>query len=500
METMQSYGFRLFIEQGLRELAIDTPTPVQEKTIPAFLEGNDVIVQSKTGTGKTLAFLLPILQKVKLNSDASQALILTPSRELAQQIHQTIQVFASQDDAVGRDAEGNEIRLRSILLSGGVDTERQFDKLKNAPHIIVATVGRCEEALKRKLISLDSMRWVIVDEADTMVKMGFVEQVGEWLRKSPRAQKGMFSATMPEKIKRIVLPFMKEPLYVQVDDRWTPVSTLELHAFEVTDPEREANFFELARMYNPYLGIVFTNTRVRAEALGSAMAGAGFDCILLHGDLHPRQRKQVVQRFRTGKIQWLVATDLAARGIDVEGISHIFHYDLPQNMEWFTHRNGRTARAGMDGIAVALVAAHEWEKLREFEKQGSMKMNPKKLHAGEIADRIVQPKKTRELIEGRTRPSAEEIKAKRSAANIVKGTKGTKARAAAQKAIVAAKKANNSPRIYRAGQYKPPVDKETKENKPTIQNKPTNRRGADRHNGKVQTVRRPEGKGRPSQK
>ncbi len=380
--------------------------------------------------------------------------------------------------------------------------------MKQAPQLIVATPGRFNDALERGRVTLEHLRWLVIDEADTMVKMGFIEQVGEWLKRTPRAQKGLFSATMPDKIRRMVLPYLKEPAYAQIADKWTPVDELDLHVFEVNGAEREAKFFDLARMYNPYLAIVFTNTRVKADELGDAMARAGFEVLVLHGDLQARQRKQVVNRFREGKYQWLVATDIAARGIDVEGISHIFHYELPQNMEWFTHRNGRTARAGMDGIAVVLVAAHEWDKLREFEKQSGTKMQAKKIHAGELVDRIVQPKKTRPLIEGKTRMDADQLKANRA----VKEAEARMSQLNARKAKV--KKENEAATVgAEHGEGAGTASK--KKTGSGIGNKPNSRKnaiealnkarkkalkGAQKAYGKVQTVRRSEGKGGPSQK
>jgi superfamily II DNA/RNA helicase len=499
MENMQAYGFRSFIMEGLREMNIDTPTPIQERAIPEWIAGNDLIVQSKTGTGKTLAFLLPILQKIKMQSEITQALILAPTRELAQQTYEQVVHFTNRTSAVQTDQEGQEYRLRSILLCGGVDPERQFSKLKHAPHIIVATPGRLNDAITRQRVTLDQLRWMIVDEADTMVKMGFIEQVGEWLRNVPRAQKGLFSATMPEKIRRIVLPYMRQPSYVQIADKWTPVEELELHTFEVSDPEREAKFMELARMYNPYLAIVFTNTRTRADALGDAMARNGFQVLVLHGDLQARQRKQVVNRFREGKYQWLVATDIAARGIDVEGISHIFHYELPQNMEWFTHRNGRTARAGMDGIAVALLAAHEWDKLREFEKQSGTKMQAKKIHAGELVDRIVQPRKLRPLVEGRTRKTAEEIRAEQALKSIRKTSpRKPDAQPESENRDLGASTPSNKPKAKSGIGNKPNSRKNAIEALAKARKKAM--KGEKSNYGKVQTVRRPEGKGGPSQK
>lgn len=342
----------ILIQQG-----ISAPTPVQKETIPLLLKEQDVIAQAQTGTGKTLAFALPMLQRVHVSKEQVQALILTPTRELALQITTELKKLAP---AYG---------VRVLAAYGGQDVEAQIRKLKHAPHIVVATPGRLIDHLTRGTVNLGKLSMLVLDEADQMLHMGFLPEVESIIASTPRARQTMlFSATMPEAIRRLASEYMNNPVDVQIKSTNVTLDNIKQIVVETTDRGKQRALVELLEMHRPYLAVIFCRTKIRAKKLNQALQEQGFECDELHGDLTQAKREQVMKRFREARLHMLVATDVAARGLDVEGVTHIYNYDVPQDAEIYIHRIGRTGRAGQSGMAVTLATPYDGSKLAAIEK------------------------------------------------------------------------------------------------------------------------------------
>ncbi|WP_265415890.1 DEAD/DEAH box helicase [Paenibacillus albus] len=344
--------------QSLRNEGIQEATPIQEGAIPVILQGSDVICQAQTGTGKTLAFLLPMLEKIRADRDQLQGLILTPTRELALQITTELKK---------RLATREEFSVLAVY--GGQDVESQLRKLKRAVHIVVATPGRLLDHIRRGTISLGAVKMLVLDEADQMLHMGFLTEVEEILQQMPyRKQTMLFSATMPAGVRSLAARFMIEPKDITVRAPQVTVKAIRQLAVEVSAKGKEEHLKRLLEEHNPYLGVIFCRTKKRVSALNDYLQEKGFVSDELHGDLSQAKREQVMKRFRDAKLQLLVATDVAARGLDVEGVTHVFNYDIPENAEGYIHRIGRTGRAGEDGIAITLVSPHDRLELAAIER------------------------------------------------------------------------------------------------------------------------------------
>lgn len=334
----------------LKLYGISVPTPVQQQGIPVALSGQDVIVQAQTGTGKTLAFLLPILHQVDPKRDYIQALILTPTRELALQI--TAELEKLLDDP--------ECAIRVLAAYGGQDVERQMRKLQRSVHIVVATPGRLLDHMRRGTIHLGRLGMLVLDEADQMLHMGFLDEVADILQQTPTSRQTMlFSATMPQAVRELATQFMKKPADVRVAAPQITVTGIKQRIIETTDRGKQEALIAVMEQQRPYLAVIFCRTKRRASALNEALQERGYMSDELHGDLSQQKREQVMQRFRDAKLQYLIATDVAARGLDVEGVTHVFNYDIPHDAESYVHRIGRTARAGGTGIAITFATPRD---------------------------------------------------------------------------------------------------------------------------------------------
>ncbi|MBD2846777.1 DEAD/DEAH box helicase [Paenibacillus sp. IB182496] len=341
----------------LKSLGIALPTPVQEQTIPAAAAGRDVIVQAQTGTGKTLAFALPILERLRAEREHIQALIVTPTRELAIQITQELDKLA---DLFGA----------SVLAAyGGQDVDAQIRKLQGAAHIVVATPGRLLDHLRRGTIELWKLDTVVLDEADQMLHMGFLPEVEEILAQTPRQRQTMlFSATIPEPIRQLAAHYLREPEDIRVRGQAVTLRSIRQYLVPATDRTRLPLLQQLIEEDRPYLAVVFCRTKLRAKKLCASLQETGLAADELHGDLTQAKREQVMKRFRSAKLQVLVATDVAARGLDVEGVTHVYNYDVPQDAEIYIHRIGRTGRAGQEGCAVTLASARDRYAVQAIER------------------------------------------------------------------------------------------------------------------------------------
>ncbi|MGQ4664764.1 DEAD/DEAH box helicase [Metabacillus halosaccharovorans] len=358
MADFLQLGIRKEINYTLKSLGLTQPTPIQEQTIPMIIEGKDVIAQAQTGTGKTLAFVLPIIEKINTKNDEVQALILTPTRELAQQISKEIKRMIE-----------NVEELNVLAVYGGQDVEHQLKKLKGAQHIVVATPGRLLDHIRRATIDLSTVQMLVLDEADQMLHMGFLPEVEDIIYETLSTRQTMlFSATMPSEIKSLAKKYMTDPINIQVQAKRITVDEIKQIVVETTDRRKQATLLHLIQEHRPFLAIIFCRTKIRAKKLQEALIANGYESDELHGDLTQAKREKAMKRFREAKIQFLVATDVAARGLDVEGVTHVYNYDIPHDVESYVHRIGRTGRAGGKGVAYTLVAPKDVDFLRMIEK------------------------------------------------------------------------------------------------------------------------------------
>jgi ATP-dependent RNA helicase DeaD len=326
---------------------IGKPTPIQEQAIPAVMEGRDIIAQAQTGTGKTFAFILPILEKLDPDAVHIQALIVTPTRELALQITDEVQKLTAGDDD-----------LEVLAVYGGQDVDKQLNKLKKKVQIVVGTPGRLLDHIKRKTIDLSQADFLVLDEADQMLHIGFLDEVEDIIKETPgKRQTMLFSATIPAEIRNLARKHMKEPEYMQIEKTQGPAQSVKQIAIHTIDRAKQATLMQLIQTHRPYLAVIFCRTKRRVSKLNDVLKSNGFQCDELHGDLSQSKREQVMKRFRDAELQLLVATDVAARGLDVEGVTHVFNYDIPLDPESYVHRIGRTGRAGMKGMAITFYSS-----------------------------------------------------------------------------------------------------------------------------------------------
>lgn len=325
--------------------------PVQQKSMPYMLAGRDLIVQSRTGSGKTGAFLLPLFEMLDPSKAYTQALVLCPTRELARQIHEE---FLKMTDA----KDPNE--LRAALVYGGVRFKAQNDALKEGAHVVIGTPGRILDHLYRKNFTLDNLEALIFDEADEMLSMGFMPAMRDMKRFLPRSRKSfMFSATIPPRVRSLASEFLNDPGFLSLSVGQVSVDAID-HRYYVVDPmEKDRILVRLFEMENPDSAIIFVNTKRDVGYLAQFLKNFGYDASEISGDLDQRARERVMDRIRRGDLRYLVATDVAARGIDISDLSHVFMYDVPQDPEYFVHRSGRTARAGKTGANLVLTSAAE---------------------------------------------------------------------------------------------------------------------------------------------
>lgn len=345
--------------KALDELGFKSPTPIQEQAIPHLLqEKRDLIGLAQTGTGKTAAFSLPLLEFIDLDQKNTQALILSPTRELGQQIAEQIKLFAKYHP-----------RINTLAVYGGASIERQIKELKRTVHVIIATPGRLIDLMKRGKIHLDSVHTVILDEADEMLSMGFKDDLNTILAETPAEKKTwLFSATMPSEIRRIVKNYMTDPFEVKVNTKNVVNQNIEHQQVTVRVSDKPETLKRFIDSHPGMRGIVFCRTRRDTQDLAEDLISQGYQADALHGDLSQAQRDRVMRRFKAYSIQLVIATDVAARGIDVDDLTHVIHYSLPDDHAYYTHRSGRTARAGKKGISLAFVTKSNARRLKDIQR------------------------------------------------------------------------------------------------------------------------------------
>ena len=340
----------------LKRQGIVTPTPVQEKVIPNARAGKDLIVQSKTGTGKTLAFLLPTIERLK-NIPATQELIIAPTRELATQISKVAEKICATAE------------IESLLICGGADIDRQKEKLRRVPQLIIGTPGRLLDHLRRGTVQLKNVNKIVIDEADELLKLGFIDDVENLLRETSNDRQIILcSATIPLRIRQLAAEFLKTPKEIFIEPKIITLENINQVVVKISADKKFSKLVEILQNENPYLAIIFCARKETTSKLALELAKKNFEVDELHGDLTQQQRNFVLKKFRDAKIQILVATDIAARGLDIEGVTHVISYDVPRDVETYIHRIGRTGRAGLTGSAITLVAPNEIERLRRIER------------------------------------------------------------------------------------------------------------------------------------
>jgi len=359
MKSFDALGLSGQLVEAIRQLGFESPTPIQEKAIPILMSGNtDLVGLAQTGTGKTAAFGLPLLELVNENERTTQALILAPTRELSVQITNDLERFS-------KDVKN----LNIVTVYGGASIRDQIVKVKRGAQIIVATPGRLIDLLSRKVVNLSTIRYVILDEADEMLNMGFKEDIDEILSTTPEAKNvWLFSATMPREVREIAKNYMSNPQELTMGERNQGNENID-HQYIVVD-ERD-KYLALKRFvdYTPDIfGVIFCRTKIDTQKIAEHLIKDGYNADALHGDLSQQQRDRVMRSFKNKTLQLLVATDVAARGIDVDSITHVIHMNMPDEMEFYTHRSGRTARAGRKGISMAIIGKREMGRIQQLER------------------------------------------------------------------------------------------------------------------------------------
>jgi len=346
------FNLKKEILKRLSEIGFEKPSPIQEKAIPVILEGKDVVAQAQTGTGKTAAFSLPILSKLE---KGEKALIITPTRELAIQVSEEIFKF------------GKYLGIHTATVYGGSSYNRQIKHIENS-EFIIATPGRLLDLLKSGKIDI-APKYVVLDEADEMLDMGFLDDIKEIFKFVPsNRQTLLFSATMPNPIKELAKTILKNPEFITITKKQVTNENIKEYFYVIDESERKDALIRLIDYKNPTKSIVFCRTKKDVDDIADFLSGAGFNAKGLHGDMEQRRREEVIKGFKSDRIEILVATDVAARGLDVNNVTHVFNYHLPLDPESYVHRIGRTGRAGKEGMAISLVTPHEFRALNRIEK------------------------------------------------------------------------------------------------------------------------------------
>jgi len=405
MQTFNETGLQTEILQAVEELGYKTPTPIQAKTISHLLQNDtDLMALAQTGTGKTAAFGLPVIQKVDPADKHTQVLILAPTRELALQITNDMKAYAKYIPGI-----------HIVPVYGGASIENQIKDLRKGAQIVVATPGRAKDLMQRGYLKLDKIKVLVLDEADEMLTMGFKDELDAILAKTPQdKQTLLFSATMSKEVERIAKNYMHQPQKITVDTENKGADTLEHIYYMVHAKNRYEVLKRLADMHPDIYGIVFCRTRRETKEVAAKLMQDGYNADALHGDLSQAQRDDVMRRFRNKQLQLLVATDVAARGLDVNNLTHVINYNLPDQTEYYTHRSGRTGRAGKKGTSIAIIHSRENKKLRDIERASGIKFRKELVPNGEeicsaqlmsLTDKIVNMKVDDKQIE----PFLEEI-------------------------------------------------------------------------------------------
>ncbi len=360
--------------KAIKRSGYEEATPIQEQTIPMVLEGKDVIGQAQTGTGKTAAFGLPIIENVDTENPNIQAIIISPTRELAIQTQEELYRL------------GKDKHVRVQVVYGGADIRRQIKSLKQHPQILVGTPGRLRDHINRHTVKLDHIKTLVLDEADEMLNMGFLEDIESIIKETPDdRQTLLFSATMPPEIKRIGVQFMSDPETVRIKAKELTTDLVDQYYVRARDYEKFDIMTRLIDVQDPDLTIVFGRTKRRVDELSKGLIARGYNAAGIHGDLTQDKRSKIMWKFKNNELDILVATDVAARGLDISGVTHVYNYDIPSDPDSYVHRIGRTGRAGHHGVSLTFVTPNEMDYLHEIEKLTRVRMLPLKPPTAEEA-------------------------------------------------------------------------------------------------------------------
>lgn len=375
IQTFAQFGFKPFIDAALKEIGFKEPTEVQARLIPLILKRRSVVGQSQTGSGKTHTFLLPIFQTIDPELTEVQAVITTPSRELAYQIY----------DAAKQIAKHSEKEILVHNYVGGTDKQRQIEKLEHRqPQIVIGTPGRVLDLMKSQALDVHNASVLVVDEADMTLDLGFLKETDAIASAMPKElQMMVFSATIPDKLKPFLRKYMTDPIVEVVENKNVISPTIDNWLISTKGRDRNQLIYQLLTMGQPYLALVFANTKERVDDLTRYLRSQGLRVAKIHGGIPPRERKRTMREIQNMEYQFVVATDLAARGIDIEGVSQVINDDIPEDLEFFIHRVGRTGRNGMEGTAITLYAPSEDKMIAELENLG-ISFEEKKLSNGEL--------------------------------------------------------------------------------------------------------------------
>lgn len=366
MKTFEELNIPPIIMQALGNMGFEEPTPIQEETVPLALMGKDLIGRAQTGTGKTAAYGIPLINRCDVDLEQIQGIVITPTRELAMQVAEELNRIGSPKN------------VRSLPIYGGQEIERQIKALKKRPPIIVGTPGRLMDHMRRKTIRLQNIKMVVLDEADEMLNMGFKEDIESILKEMPAERQNLlFSATMPVHIQNLAREFMNNPELIQIKPMEVTVANIEQQYMETPESQKLDVLCRLLDIQNPDLAILFARTKRRVDEIAEALIQRGYSAEGIHGDLNQNRRDTIMGKFRSGSIDVLVATDVAARGLDITGVTHIYNFDIPQDPEGYVHRIGRTGRAGETGLAITFVTPREISHLRFIEQITHHKINRK---------------------------------------------------------------------------------------------------------------------------
>jgi ATP-dependent RNA helicase DeaD len=357
MTGFKDLGLSPAIQQTLDELGYVDPTPIQEEAIPVLLGGHDVIGQAQTGTGKTAAFGLPLLQYIDPGNDEVQAVVLTPTRELCIQVTQALRSYAEHLD------------VEIVAVFGGAPIRSQQSQLRSGAQVVVATVGRMMDLMSRRSLVLTAARFIVLDEADEMLDLGFIEDVEKILRMCPSGrQTALFSATMPPPVQRLAEGYMYDPTTISITPKELTVDAIQQAYIEVPAKDKAAKLVEVLKIEEPEQAIIFTRTKIGASKLEKTLKDKGLDVKALHGDMSQGSRDGVMIAFKDHRVRLLVATDIAARGLDIEHVTHVINFDVPNSSEIYVHRIGRTGRVGRTGRAITLVTPAQREEIDRIER------------------------------------------------------------------------------------------------------------------------------------
>lgn len=352
----------------LNKIGVKNPTPIQQESIPFILNGKDVIAEAQTGTGKTLAFLLPLFLNLKENDKNVQGLIISPTRELAIQI----------TEEANKLKEGKDINILSIY--GGQDISKQLKKLKGGVQLVIATPGRLLDHLKKGTINLSKLKTLVLDEADQMLFMGFRNEIDSIMKETPKKHQVLcFSATIDAKVKKLAYRYMNDPVSISIEKEQVTLENIKQEVVETIDRWKFDSLCKVLDEDNPFMAIIFCRTKRRVDKLEEELYQKGYNCKKIHSDIPQPKRERIMKSFRNADIQYLIATDVAARGLDVTGVTHVYNYDIPENVEGYIHRIGRTGRAKESGYTCLFIDPKNLNMLKQIEETIEYKIPKREL-------------------------------------------------------------------------------------------------------------------------